>query len=76
MEHEVVAFLKRILATIGLSLLWLSVNATMGIMFELGFIHEKIRLGNLLFYAWLIASFIAYVLCLLRIWRGHISFNK
>ncbi|MGN6617262.1 MAG: hypothetical protein ACTHJ5_08780 [Ilyomonas sp.] len=69
MEPEVVAFLKRIAFTIFLIIAWLLINSTFGIMFNLAFPVERIRIGNIIFYIWFAGSFIFLLRYLLRLWR-------
>lgn len=63
MEPEIKAFLKKVAQTLFGGLLWMTINATLGIMFELGFPEGTIEIEHILFYAWLIIS-----LCLLLYW--------
>ncbi len=68
MEPIVKRYLIRILNTISVSLLWLAINSTAGIMYDLAFIHEKVQLKNLLFYAWFLLSFVAFIWYVVWLW--------
>lgn len=68
MEKEVKDFFKRIIQTISLGLLWLLINATAGIMYGHMFIDKKPTLGNIIFYCWLILSFILILRYYIKLW--------
>jgi hypothetical protein len=69
---DVRPFLKRVMYTMTAGLVWLGINTTFGIMKEYGFIREKISAGNIVFYTWLLLSFIALIWYFRRMWKGHI----
>jgi len=56
MEPEVKDFLKRVVWSIFFGLVWLMLNMTMGIYFDLLFIYEKITIGNIVFYLFALIS--------------------
>ena len=76
MEPEVAAFLKRILTTIGIVLFWMGVNSTTGIMFGYAFIEYKIKLGNVLFYIWLVIGSPLIFILLRKMWSEKIEFDR
>lgn len=76
MEPEVAAFLKRILTTIGIVLFWMGVNSTVGIMFGYAFIEDKIKLGNILFYIWLVIGSPLIFILLRKMWSEKIEFDR
>ena len=76
MEPEVRAYLIRIVNTLALGILWMVLNSTAGIMYDLAFIHDKISLGNILFYIWLITSFIFLVRHFIRMWSKPLNIPK
>ena len=76
MEPEVAAFLKRILSTIGIVLFWMGVNSTAGIMFGYAFIEDKIKLGNILFYIWLVIGSPLIFILLRKMWSEKIEFDR
>jgi hypothetical protein len=69
MEDDTKRFLNKILTTIGLGLLWLFINMTMGIYNRWFFFQGKPTVGNYVFYAWALFSLIALLLIYRRIWR-------
>ncbi|MBC7651303.1 MAG: hypothetical protein H7101_06095 [Deinococcales bacterium] len=76
MEPEVAAFLKRILTTIGIVLFWMCVNSTAGIMFGYAFIDDKIKIGNVLFYIWLVIASPLLFIWLRKMWSEEIEFDR
>ena len=68
MEPEVVAFLKRVGLTIFLTFCWLAFNVTIGLRFDLAFVDGTVSLGNVLFYIWMVISFIVLLMYLLKLW--------
>ena len=68
MEPEVIAFLKRVAFSIFLTFCWLAFNVTVGLRFNLAFAEGAVSLGNVLFYIWMVISFIALLVYLLKLW--------
>ena len=54
MEPEVKEFLKKIVWSVFFGLLWLMLNMTLGIYFNLLFVEDKIRIGNIAYYIFLL----------------------
>jgi uncharacterized membrane-anchored protein YitT (DUF2179 family) len=75
MEPEVAAFLKRILTTIGIVLFWMGMNSTFGIMMGYAYIEERVDLGNIIFYIWLIISFPLMIWYLIKLWKEQEDFD-
>jgi len=75
MEPEVREFLKRISLSLGLGLMWMILNSTLGIMFDFAFIHGSISLGNILFYAWFVLSFAVMLWLYVRLWKKPLEKN-
>ncbi len=69
MEPEVVAFLKRVAFSIFLLFFWLVTTVVIGLKFNLAFINGSLSTGNVLFYVWMIGSFISLLLYLIKIWK-------
>jgi hypothetical protein len=69
MEPEVKTFLKKIVSTIFIGIFWLILNMTFGIYFGLLFIEDRIRIGNILFYLFLIASLVLLIRFYYRTWK-------
>jgi ABC-type glycerol-3-phosphate transport system permease component len=69
MEPEMKDYLRKVLNTLFVGLLWLILNATLGIFFGFAFTDGKIRLSNVLFYLWFLASLSAMLWHFYRLWR-------
>ena len=76
MEPGVRQYLIRILNTLCFGLLWMALNMTPGIMYDLAFIHERVRLGNVLFYIWFVISLTAFLWWVIHTWRKPIDFDQ
>ena len=75
MEPEVAAFLKRILTTIGIVLFWMGMNSTFGIMMGYAYFEEKIQIGNILFYTWLVIGTPTTYWYLRKLWKEQEDFD-
>ena len=75
MDPEVAAFLKRILTTIGIVLFWMGMNSTFGIMLGYAYVEDKIEVGNVIFYIWLIVSLPVLIWYLRKLWREQADFD-
>lgn len=73
MEPEITEFLLRVAKTVFMGLLWMVVNSTIGIMFDLAFIHEKISLLNIIFYVWFVITLGLLVWYYVRLWKKPLS---
>lgn len=73
MEPEVRAYLIRIVNTISMSLLWMIINTTAGIKFGYAYWEKHFTLGNTVFYAWLIISFIVIIWYMKRLWSKPLN---
>jgi hypothetical protein len=69
MEPEIKEFLLRIAKTVFMLLLWMVVNSTIGIMFDLAFVHEKISLLNIIFYVWFVITLALLIWYYVRLWK-------
>lgn len=76
MEPGVKEYLIRIVNTLSLGLLWMAINSTAGIMFELGIVKDHITLGNILFYCFFILTFFFYMRWIIRLWKKPIDFEQ
>jgi hypothetical protein len=68
-EPDVKDFLKKIVFSLFLGLVWLMVNMTLGIYFGLLFPGEKFGIGNGLFYIFFVGSLFFVIRFLLRSWK-------
>ncbi|GAC1441396.1 MAG: hypothetical protein NVSMB63_08930 [Sediminibacterium sp.] len=75
-EPGVKQYLIRILNTLAWGLLWLAINSTAGIMYDLAFVHKHLLLKNILFYGWFLLSLAAYLWYVIRLWRKPIDFEQ
>jgi hypothetical protein len=70
LEPEVKDFLKKILQSVFTGLLWMMVNMIAGIYFGWMFIYDKISVGNIIFYIFLIVSLLWLIRFYYRIWKN------
>ena len=73
MEPLLLQYLNRIMRTIGLVVLYMSINVAFGIMWGYAFIETEWKPGNVLFYLYLLISFIGFAYTLYRIWKNPIG---
>jgi drug/metabolite transporter (DMT)-like permease len=73
MEPGIREFFKRIVSTVSLLILWMIINMTIGIKYNGAFYEDNVHWYNVVFYVWLIASFIALVWFCIKIWRKPIE---
>jgi len=76
MEPGVKRYLIRILNTLSLGLLWLTINSTAGIMYDLAFIHDHITWKNILFYIWFLLSFAGYIGYVIWLWKKPLNLDQ
>lgn len=73
MEPGIKEFLRRIVATLSLLILWMMINLTLGIKYDYAFIEHKVRWYNIVFYCWFVISLVALIWMCLKIWRKPIE---
>jgi len=76
LEPEVAAYLRRIITTISVGLLWMAVNSTIGIMYDYAFIHNTISLGNIIFYCWFVISLALFLWYVIRLWSKPLNIPR
>ena len=76
MEPGVKEYLLRIVNTLALGLLWMAINSTAGIMYDLAFVHDHVTVGNIIFFIWFALSLTAYLWWVIRLWSKPIDFEK
>lgn len=76
MEPELKIFLKRIIITLSLILVWLIANATAGIKFGFAFWDVSFTWKNGVFYAGFFISFIAIFIYLKKLWSKPLDLKK
>lgn len=75
MEPGVREYLLRIVNTLSVGILWMAINSTAGIMYDLAFVHDKITIGNILFYCWFVISLTLFLWWIIRLWSKPIHFE-
>jgi hypothetical protein len=69
MEPEAKDFLRRVLFTVLLGFMWLFVNMTLGIYYDLLPIYGKPDAWNILFYCFFLGTGVLYGIFLHRMWK-------
>lgn len=70
MDPEVKVFLLLIINTLSMGLVWLLLNMTLGIYFNLAFFEKSPSLGNILYYTFFLVSLIFLILYFRKKWKG------
>jgi len=70
MEPEVREFLLRIVQTLSMGMLWLLINMTTGIYFNLAFFDDKPSFVNYIFYVWFLISLGLLLFYFRKKWKG------
>ena len=73
MEPEAAAFLRKVGKSLTIGFIWLAINATAAIKGDNAFIDGPIRLGNIIFYTWFVASVVALVIIFKKMWGGRFN---
>ncbi len=68
-DFETLMFLKRVAKSLSIGLLFLIVNMTLGIYFNLAFFENGIGIKNILYYLFFIVSLFFTVKILLKMWK-------
>jgi hypothetical protein len=76
MEPEMAAFLKRVGKTLSIAFCWLAVTAIAAIKGDNAFIGPRIRIGNILFYLWLVVSILIFIRLDKKIWSAKDTSNS
>lgn len=69
MEDDVKDFLKRIVWTVSLGFLWLTLTLGIGAYNDLMVPHQTLTIGNIIFYIWSAASLTTVIYIFVRIWK-------
>lgn len=75
MEPEIKLHFRKVGYSFFAGLIWLLVNVTAGLYFKLAIIEKHIRLGNILFYLWFLASIGFLLYYFFRTWRRFFNLN-
>jgi hypothetical protein len=70
MEPEVKAFLALIINSLAMALLWMMVNMTAGIYYNLAFFEDKLSIWNILYYIFFLTTFILLIIYFRKKWKG------
>jgi len=73
MEPGIKEFFRRLSLSIGLCVVWMTINITIGIKYGYAFFENRIHWSNIVFYIWVIASFIGIIFLYLKIWKQPIE---
>jgi hypothetical protein len=73
MEPGIREFFRRLSLSIGLCIIWMTINMTIGIKYGYAFFETTIQWGNIVYYIWAVASFAAVVFFFIRIWKKPIE---
>ena len=73
MEPGIKEFFRRIVTTISLLILWMMINVTLGIKYNLAFFETSAQWYNIVFYVWLLASLVILIWLCLKIWQKPIE---
>jgi hypothetical protein len=70
MEPDMKVFLLKIASSISMIILWMLINTTVGIGFNMGFFTGAPTARNYIFYAWFILSLVGVYWYLRRKWKA------
>jgi len=73
MDPEVLAFLNRISRSIGIALLIMVLNSTIGIMWGYAYVEDHWKWSNTLYYIFASISLVALFYALYKIWGPHLK---
>jgi NADH:ubiquinone oxidoreductase subunit 3 (subunit A) len=72
MEPEAQDFLKRIVQTVSMGILFLLLHMTFGLYLNWAFFEGAPRIGNIVYYVILILSLTGLIYFYYRLWKGKI----
>ena len=70
MDPEVKKYFIKILYSLSIGLLWMALNTTAGIYWEMAIISNGLSILNVLFFVWLLLSLAALLYYYYRTWRS------
>ena len=76
MEPKIIQYLKRIIKTLSMGLLWMVINAKIGILNNYAFIEGKVKTGNIIFYIWFVISLSLLLYYFYKIWKNDLHFEE
>lgn len=75
MEPKILTYLKRIIKTLVVGLVWMAINVRFGIMDNYAFFENKISTGNIVFYVWFLISLSFIVYYIYKTWKEPLNFD-
>jgi hypothetical protein len=72
MEEDASRFLKKIVRTIAIAILWLMINMTFGIYLGWMFFYGSPTLGNFIFWGWMVLSLVLVLWYLYKVWKSYL----
>ena len=72
MEPEAQEFLKRIVQTVSVGILFMLLHMTFGLYLNWGFFEGTPRLGNIIYYIVFLASLSGLIYFYYRLWKGKL----
>ncbi len=72
MEPDMQNFLKRILQTVSVTLLFLLLHMTAGVYLNWAFFEGKPSLGNIIYYFVFLSSLAVLIYFYYRLWKGNL----
>jgi hypothetical protein len=75
-EPEIKDFLKRVLQTVSMGMLFLLVHMTFGLYLNWAFFDQNISIGNIIYYIFLTGSFIGLLYYYFRLWKERLTRRK
>ncbi|MEJ8841654.1 hypothetical protein WG954_04615 [Lacibacter sp. H375] len=72
MEPEAQDFLKRIIQTVSMGILFLLLHMTFGLYLNWGFFEGSPGIGNIIYYIVFLASFAGLIYFYYKLWKGKL----
>lgn len=72
MEPDAQEFLKRIVQTVSMGILFLLLHMTFGLYLNWAFFEGTPRIGNIIYYIVFLSSLAALIYFYLRLWKGKV----
>lgn len=76
MEPKVIQYLKRIVKTIVVGLIWMAINTKIGILNNYAFFEKTPAISNIVFYVWFITSLFFMLFYFFKIWKNDLHFEE
>jgi len=73
MEPGIKEFFRRLSLSIGLCIIWAAINIVIGVKLGYAFFEDKIQTDNIVFYIWVLLSFMGLLWLYIRIWKNPIE---